>query len=76
MEKKRLRFSYDKEGDVLDISIGRPVRAISNEIVDDFFVRLHPRTKKIVGFSILNFQKRSRKRNGEISVPIKADFTL
>ncbi len=76
MEKKRLTFSYDKEGDVLDVSIGRPVRAISNEVVDDFFVRLHPRTRKIVGFSILNFQKRSRKRNGEIAVPIEANFSL
>lgn len=74
--KKRLKFSNDEERDVLDISIGRPVRAFSNEIDDDFFVRLDPRTNKIVGFSILNFKKRSRKRNGEIAVPITAQFTL
>lgn len=76
MEKKTLNFTYDQEGDVLDISIGKPVKAISNELVDDFFIRIHPRTKKIVGFSILNFRKRSTKRNGEISVPIRADFRL
>ncbi|MBI1770303.1 MAG: hypothetical protein HYR67_18185 [Bacteroidetes bacterium] len=76
MEKKKLNFSYDAEGDVLDISIGKPVRAISNEIDNEFFVRVHPRTKKIVGFSILNFRKRSRLRKGEISIPIHASFSL
>jgi len=76
MEKKKLRFSYDLEGDVLDISIGRPARAISNEIADDFFVRLNPKTKRVVGFSILNFRKQASKKNGEIKVPIEASFHL
>jgi hypothetical protein len=75
MEKK-LSFSYDSEGDVLDISVGKPVRAISNEIDHELFVLVHPRTKKIVGFSILNFQKRSRKRKGLISIPVRAKFSL
>ncbi len=76
MEKKRLNFSYDKDGDVLDISIGKPTKAISNELSDDFFNRIHPKTKKIVGFSILNFKKRSSKNKGEITVPIQANFSL
>ncbi len=76
MEKKKLNFVYDTEGDILDISIGKPIKAVSNEIEDDFFVRFHPRTKKIVGFSILNFKKRSTRKYREISVPIEADFSL
>lgn len=76
MEKKKLNFMFDEEGDVLDISIGKPVQAISNEIADDFFVRVHPRTKKIVGFSILNFKKNSKLHHGELTVPIQADFSL
>jgi len=76
MEKKSLNFYYDKDGDVLDISIGKPTKAISNEISDDFFIRLNPKTKKIVGFSILNFRKRSLKNNGDISVPLQANFSL
>lgn len=54
---EKMMFSYDKDGDVLDISIGKPQKAISREIEDDFFVRLDPDTKRIVGFSILNFEK-------------------
>ncbi|MBM4159715.1 MAG: hypothetical protein FJ217_01310 [Ignavibacteria bacterium] len=71
-----VKLSKSDAGDVLDISIGKPAKAVSNEIADDFFERLDPRTKKIVGFSILNFQKKARKKNGELQVPIVASFSL
>jgi len=76
MEKQKLNFAYDSEGDILDISIGKPMKAISNEVADDFFIRIHPRTKRIVGFSVLNFKKRATKQKGEISVPIRAEFSM
>ena len=55
---KELIFAFDKEGDVLDISIGKPRPAISRETKDDLVIRLDPKTKKIIGFTILNFTKR------------------
>lgn len=77
MAKKGLRFAYDKEGDILDISVGTPREAISNEIADDFFVRIDPRTNEIVGFSILNFEKAvGRKKAKALSVPVSATFQL
>ena len=72
---KKLMFSFDKEGDILDISIGSPKKAISREVKDDFFVRLDPKTKKIVGFSILNFEKWFKYESEKI-VPIEAEFLL
>jgi hypothetical protein len=36
---KKLRMSYDKEGDVLDVALGDPSPAISEEVEDDFFIR-------------------------------------
>ncbi len=74
--EKNLRFAYDQEGDVLEISIGKPRKAISNEIADDFFVRIDPKTRRIVGFSIINFKKKTSKKNGEFQVPIEAEFNL
>ena len=71
-----LRFSFDKEADVLDISIGKPTKAISKEIEDDFFVRVDPETQKVVGFSILNFEKWFKKDRDRKIIPIKADFIL
>ena len=74
--EKRLRFSFDKGADVLDISIGSPKKAISREVDDDFFVRLDPKTKKVIGFSILNFEKWFKDESDKKIVPIKAEFLL
>lgn len=54
---KKMKFMYDESGDVMDIAIGKPRSAISEEIVDDFFIRLSPKNGKIVGFMIMNFKK-------------------
>ena len=71
---KKLIFSFDKEGDVLDISIGKPRKAISEEIKDDIFIRKDPKTKEIVGFMILNFEKRFKKLGKVQEIPLKAVF--
>ncbi len=57
MEKK-LKFFFDKEGDVLDIAIGKTRTAVSKEIGNDILIRIDPETKEIVGFTILNFEDR------------------
>ena len=72
---KKLIFSFDKEGDVLDISIGKPRKAISEEIKEDVFVRKDPKTKEIVGFMILNFEKRFKKLGVIEEIPLKAVFS-
>ena len=73
---KELKFSYDKEGDILDISIGDPKEAISKEVEDDFFVRVAPVDNKIVGFSILNFEKWFKDKTDTKTVPVNAEFEL
>ena len=72
---KNLTFYYDKEGDILDIAVGKPVPAISEEVDDDFFVRVSPQTKEVVGFMILNFEKRFTQKKQEC-VPIRAAFQI
>lgn len=74
--EKGLRFSFDKEADVLDISIGTPKKAISRELSDDFFVRMDPKTKKVVGFSIINFERWFKYEKDKRIIPIKAEFLL
>ena len=73
---QRLRFAYDKAADILDISLGKPKPAISREIEDDFLVRLDPKTHKVVGFSILNFEKHFKDLQDVRPVPVTAEFTL
>ena len=80
MEKKELIYSYDKKRDVLYVSVGEPQEAISSEIEDDIFINRNPKTKKIVGFTIINFQKKftkSKKRKFlSFHIPIHAEFQL
>ncbi|OGW39091.1 MAG: hypothetical protein A2Y97_08205, partial [Nitrospirae bacterium RBG_13_39_12] len=54
---KEIKMAYDDEGDVLDISIGDPEKAISKEVEKDLFLRVNPGSGEVVGFSILNFRK-------------------
>ncbi len=59
----------------MDIAIGKPREAISREIGNDIVVRIDPKTKEIVGFTILNFEKRfEHKEKGE-TLPITATFS-
>jgi len=55
--KKRisLEIYYDKEADMFYISFGQSVRA---EIIDtggDVLIRVDPKTRKMVGLTILNY---------------------
>ncbi len=74
--EERLNFFFDKEGDILDLSIGKPKKAISEEIDDDILIRIDPISKKIVGFTILNFEKRFKDLKTAEQLPIKAVFDL
>jgi uncharacterized protein YuzE len=54
---KHLWFDFDKEADVLYISLERPQKATDTDILKDgIFLRL--RGKKIVGITITNVSKK------------------
>lgn len=72
---ERIKFYYDKKNDILDISVGRPRRAISHELGNDILVRFLPGTNKIVGLTVLNFEHRFSKTDQSQSLPIEAEFT-
>ena len=71
---EKMKFFYDKEGDILDISLGEPEKATSREIGDDTIIRINERDE-IVGVTILNFEKRFEKSNLEY-LPLYAKFSL
>ena len=70
----KLYYTYDKEADVLYFSQGKPSgRDVSQETPDDVILRLHPKTRKVRGFTILNFSRRS-KSGMPVSLPVDADL--
>lgn len=71
---KALRMAYDKEGDVLDVALGEPVTAVSEEVEDDFFVRRDPDSGEVIGFSVLNFEKWFREVMEYKTFPLEGQF--
>ncbi|MHB8629683.1 MAG: DUF2283 domain-containing protein [Aggregatilineales bacterium] len=60
MDKERMmQLAYDREADVLYLSIGEPRPAISREIGDDVLLRVDPKTAEVVGLTILNLSTRN-----------------
>jgi len=78
---KALIYSYDKKRDVLYVSVGDPQDAISREVQPGIFVHLHPRTRKVVGYTLLDFQRRASRtgKKADVSafmIPVQASFRL
>ncbi len=51
----KLIFSYDREADVLYVSIGKPKPGISEETKDGIVLRYDVETNKFIGFTIVDF---------------------
>lgn len=79
MDKKRtfnqIAVSYDKDADVLYMSEGNPQQAICKMLNDGIIVRKDPKTKEIVGFTIVDFISHFSKSIPQ-PLPIGAKFSL
>jgi hypothetical protein len=68
--KKNLRIWYDKEGDFLEVTIGKPVKGYYDSLGKECFVRRNQRTGQVIGFAIAGFSKQFGKRHRELSIPM------
>ena len=62
---------YDREADVLYLTLGQPQEAISREMGDDVLLRVHPQTGEVVGLTVLNFASRFGDSHKAQSLPVK-----
>lgn len=71
MEKTGImQLAYDREADVLYLSIGEPRKAVSRELDNDVLLRIDPDTGEVVGLTILNLSE----RNSLQDLPIQVDM--
>ncbi|MBU4343752.1 MAG: DUF2283 domain-containing protein [Candidatus Omnitrophica bacterium] len=79
MDKKRafnqITVSYDREADVLYMSEGKRCKAVCKMLDEGIIVRKDPKTKEIVGFTIVDFISHFSKLRPQ-SLPIGAKFSL
>jgi len=72
---KKIEYNYDKEADVMYLSLGRPQSAFTLKIAEDFILRLHPKTREVVGITIIDFSQHfslsefGSKEFNQVSIP-------
>jgi len=72
----KINFFFDEESDVLDITIGKPKKAVAKELKNDIAVRCDPTTGEIVGIVILNFRKRFEGKNKPEKIDLPLNITI
>lgn len=73
----KLYYYYDKDADVFYLSQGKPsAKSVTYEASDDVILRLDPKSNKVKGFTILNFNRRLKKTTHPISLPIEAELSI
>lgn len=65
---------YDKDADVLYLSIGAPRPAISREVGDDVLLRLDPDSGAVVGMTILNLSGRFASVSEPATLPVSIEL--
>jgi len=68
----KLNYFYDKEADTFYFSQGKPsARDISQETDDDVVLRFDSKTKKVKGFTVMNFSRRTKQKGTAVELPIE-----
>ena len=69
-KKIEIEIDYDKEGDILEIYLGKLSPAYFNEIADDLFEGRDKETGVLKGYKIFNLTKRGKDWVNKIKLPI------
>ncbi|MDX1522102.1 MAG: DUF2283 domain-containing protein [Anaerolineae bacterium] len=77
MIENELMMGYDREADVLYISFGEPQKGLTyTEIDNNVIVRLHPKTGKVMGLTILDFSQHFGTVESLVKVPVIGEFVM
>ena len=73
--RKKVQFHYDREADVLYLSVGKPQRAKTVEMGEDFVLRLHPKTGEVIGVTIIDFSRHfPQLKPAHLKFPVNGSF--
>lgn len=71
---QKINFSYDEDADVMYFYVGRPRRAKTVEVGDDFVLRLDHRTGRVIGLTVVDFSKHFALRGLKAKMPSRGTF--
>ena len=55
--EKEISVWFDREGDYLEITFGKPKRGYFKEVEEDLLQRVDSETGEVLGFAFINFTK-------------------
>ena len=74
--KKNLYIYYDKEGDFLELHMGKYTSGYFKDIGEGVAERIDEKTRKVTGIAILGFKKRTAGlKEVQIPLPIKIELS-
>jgi len=68
-----LNYHYDREEDILYVTLGDSDSALCIEQGNSFLVRIDPESGEVVGFTVIDFSVRAAER---VAIPIYAQIAL
>ena len=74
--KDRMEIFYDREADVLYVTYGTPEFTDFVEHTKNVILRLDPETKRLIGFTIIDFSHHFAKPEADITLPFGVDFHM
>jgi uncharacterized protein YuzE len=74
--KDQFKIVYDRDADVLYVTRGQPEHTDYVEYADDLILRFHPKTKQLVGFTLVDFSQHFAKKDSDIALPFGVDFHM
>ena len=74
--KEGVKIFYDQEADVLYVTRGHPEYTDYVEYSNDVILRFEPETRRLVGFTIVDFSQHFAKEDPDIILPFGVDFQM
>ena len=72
--KQNLDIYYDKEADILEVTVGEPSECVFDEIEEGIFEAHDMKTNELKGYKIFDFMKRGGMKN--IKIPLPANVSV
>lgn len=73
--KGNLNIYYDEEADFLEINLGNYKKGYFRDINNGISERVDEKTGKVTGIAIMNFRKRAKLKDLNLSLPLKIEIS-
>ncbi|MBI1929861.1 DUF2283 domain-containing protein [Candidatus Poribacteria bacterium] len=74
--KNGFKISYDPEADVLYVTRGELEYTDYVEYAENVILRFEPGTKRLVGFTLIDFSQHFAQQKPDIRLPFESDFQV